>query len=341
MTSRIENGSGGKYLYIQQETDEYGFEAKMAASLISDSIMTPAQVFAYGSMCHEYCITGFTELEEYLSGIRLHSRDVIRLLAQLEQSVSTVKNYLLSEADLLINNDFIYVDEEKGLLKLCIVPGYNGDFEQGLKDFISRLLIHIDAADDAVLRLGFRLFKTISQAEFKLHDVISALRSPEARLMDARQGFDSTDDAELDIDKLGSKLQYNGLSGYDNADMYAYSTLHQEDLREDTVAGVHAEAGENEYRENVYTGMRPDHDEQKDAYNTQGDTQSAGEPRSVLKDTICGLAVSQGILIAVAVAVFLLKGRATVMRLIPIYLIIAVCVTVYYIISFVLKRRQA
>ncbi len=349
MISRIENSSGGKYLYIQQESDENSFETRMASSLISDSIMTPAQVFTHGAMCHEYCITGFKVLEEYLSGIRLHSQDIIRLLAQLEQSVNTVKNYLLSEADLLINTEFIYVDEEKGQLKICIVPGYNGDFEQGLKEFISRLLIHIDAADELVLRLGFRLFKTISQGEFKLHDIISALRPVEARPVDAVQCFDNADAAELDMDKLGQKLQYDGLSRYDNADGYAYTSLRhsaQESGSFDSDTGTNdneytgnAYRG-NTYTKNTYNGMQQEYNESGASVDTQDDTEAAAKPRSILKDTLGGLIVSQGILIAVATAVFLLKGKATVMKLIPIYLIIAACVTVYYIISFILKKRQ-
>ena len=345
MISRIENSSGGKYLYIQQESEENSFETRMAASLVSDSIMTPAQVFAYGGMCYEYCITGLKELEEYLSGIRLHSQDLIRLLAQLEQSVNTVKNYLLSEADLLINTEFIYADEEKGLLKLCIVPGYNGDFEQGLKELISRLLIHIDAADESVLRLGFRLFKTITQGEFKLHDIISALHQPEARPVDAVQGFEGLDEAELDMDKLGQKLQYDGLPRYADADKYTYVSSQQGVMQEREPYSADAETGEREYKGNAYagnayTGMRQDYNAAEPAADINTDTEHEAKPRSILKDTIGGLAVSQGILIAVAAAVFLLKGRTTVMKLIPIYIIIAACVTVYYIISFILKRRQ-
>lgn len=342
MISRIENGSGGRYLYIQQEAEDNGFEFKMAASLVSDCIIAPAQVYAHGDLCHEYCITGLKELEEYLSGISLHSGDIIRLLAQTEQSVNTVKNYLLSEADLLINTDYIYVDAEKGLLKLCIVPGYNGDFEQGLKAFISRLLVHIDAADDAALRLGFRLFKIISQAEFKLHDIISALRAPEARAAEISIGPDSAEAYELDIDKLGQKLQYDGAPFYDAQSTQPYTPLRHTAEPADTVAGINEATAGNEYRDNVYTGRRQDYNESGSAYDTQdNEPDTEAKPRNILKDTLGGLIVSQGILIAVAAAVFLLKGRAAVMRLIPIYLIIAACVTVYYVISFILKKRQA
>ena len=333
MTSRIENVSGGKYLYIQQEADDNGYELKMAASMISESIITPTQVFAYGGMCLEYCITGLKELENYLSDIRLNSKDIIRLLAQIEQSVNTVKNYLLSEADLLINADYIYVDEERGQLKLCIVPGYNGAFEDELKAFISKLLIHIDAADDAALKLGFKLFKTISDREFRLHDIMGVLGQRNIKAAAGRSNF------EFDRSEFKQRIQYN-----DNEQEACMGADLKFTNQDEQAYSVYQGTG-YEYKENEYGSIQTECDET--SYNQSGsvpdadaDAEETIKPHSILRETLSGLAVSQGILITVAIAVFLLKGRSTVMRLLPVYLVIAVCVAVYYAASFALKRRR-
>ena len=363
MISRIENASDGRYLYIQSGTNADGFESRMASSLISESIIAPTLVFAYGEMCMEYCITGLKGLEEYLSGAKLNSRDITGLLAQTEQSVNTVRNYLLSESDLLINTDYVYVDDHSGLLKLCIVPGYNGDFEQELKCFINKLLMHIDAEDIRTLKLGFKLFKAVSSKDFKLHDVISVLRDVSSKRSSVNEAYKNMpyepnpplrSDCSLQEAYEGSGDNAAGASGllHSNA---AGGNLHVPDFETEADCGSSsftlgrdiqsdypdAKASANPYSGAYTSDMRPGYDRQDAAGSGFDEADEAPDKlRSILKETLSGLIVSQGILVAVAIVVFLLKGRALVMRLIPIYLIIAACVTVYYAASFILKRRQ-
>lgn len=362
MNSRIENESGGKYLYIETTAERDGFESKMAESVISENIITPNLVYAYGGMCLEYNITGLIELNEYLSGLKLNSRDIIRLIVQIEQCVNTIKNYLLSEADLLLDTEYVYADTVSGALKLCIVPGYNGDFESELKMFISKLLVHIDEENEAALRLGFKLFRAVSQDDCKLHDVTAVLKYSGAETT-AHHAYASdnyaSDSCNIASHNTGSRNTGSHNTGSRNADSCSTASAHTWS-RANTISAKLSEADAehsglfepntaytepdfNIPHESVYGGMgaKNEQNELPTEYDDYLDEEEAPRQRGLLKETLTGLLVSQVILVGVAVAVFLLKGRTSVMRLIPVYLVIAVCLTVYYVISFIMKRRRA
>lgn len=336
MNSRIENESGGKYLYIETTAERDGFESKMAESVISENIITPNLVYAYGGMCLEYNITGLVKLDEYLSGLKLGSMDITRLIAQIEQCVNTIKNYLLSETDLLLDADYVYVDAAGAAIKFCIVPDYGGNFEHELKQLINKMLIHIDAEDDKTLRLGYKLFRAVSDDDCKLHDLMTVLKGSETGATRHHADLSANPTADSFVTgniqaggKAEAALQFGDTdAGYSDICDLGTETARQQDL--------------DKPRESAYgggIGAKPPQAETSTIYDDYGEEEEA-KPRGLLRETLTGLLVSQAILIGVAAAVFLLKGRASVMRLIPVYLVIALCLTVYYVISFCIKRRQ-
>ncbi len=335
MNSRIENCSGGKYLYIEAETAENGFESRMAASVTGECLIAPQQVFAYGGMCLEYCISGLVSLEEYLSGVRLKSMDMVQLLAQIEQSVNTVKNYLLSEAELLINPDYVYIDAEQASIRLCVVPGYNGSFESELKLLVNRLLIHMDNDDADTLRLGFRLLKAVSAGDCRLHDIIDAVRI---------QGAAQTTSCRA---KHGVKLIMPNEQTYeasapdlDPADESDFGKTEYEDSQYGSQYDrQYAKTAEYEQVPSAETGSGDEVASFRRGAAGKNETDMK-KPRSELRDTLTGLFISQGILIAAAAVIYLIKGRALMLRLLPIYLVIAICMTVYYAVSLIMKKRQ-
>ena len=337
MNSRIENESGGKYLYIETTAERDGFESKMAESVISENIITPNLIYAYGGMCLEYNITGLVKLDEYLSGLKLSSMDITRLIAQIEQCVNTIKNYLLSETDLLFDADYVYVDAAGATVKFCIVPDYGGNFEHELKLLINKLLIHIDAEDDKTLRLGYRLFRAVSDDDCKLHDLMTVLKGSETGATRHHADLSANPTADSFVTgniqaggKAEAALQFGDTdAGYSDIFDLDTETARQQDFRE---------AHESTYGGGI--GAKSLQAETSTIYDDYGEEEDVVKPRGLLKETLTGLLVSQAILIGVAAAVFLLKGRASVMRLIPVYLVIALCLTVYYVISFCIKRRQ-
>lgn len=355
MNSRIENGLNGKYLYIETDKADEGFEYRMAASVASESIIAPTKVFAYGGICLEYCITGLRLFDEYLAGISLRSADIIRFLAQIEQCVRIVENYLLRADDLLINLKYLYVDEATGSLKICVVPGYEGNFEAEFKQLVNSLLMHIDADDVAALKLGHKLFKAVSSEDYKLQDVMAVLKTDStgrealdgATIYAHRQG--SAADNQY-MNTVSTDTVYNGeyYNGSPSVDALRYAGQYTGQRQFDT-AQPQGSAEQNYYGDDNLSNLSGRYDpqegtEQADVqsgydYDTEDETDNIGG-RSILKETLTGLAVSQAILIGVAIAVYLLKGRATAMRLAPIYIIIAVCVTVYYVIGLFMKRRK-
>lgn len=347
MNSRIENTSSGRFLYIEARSDENDFETKMAEAISNDGIITPNSVFAYGGICFEYNISGFISLDEYLINASLKEEDIASIMIQLDAAADTVRNYLLNEGSLLLASDRIFIDKDKKQIKICVLPNYCGDFEASLKELIIKLIMNTDQEDNNAVKLGFRLLKSTADPDFRLHDVLEALSDrksvkpkpgslnenvkPESSNFKAVEftggnavSSDKCTDKEEVIRERNKRFQsdFTGIN----------------DSCERTLTADGADSADNEtYKHDTFTDRTYGY-----AYEQEADKEEAEEEntsRVRLKDSLSGMLISEAILIAAAVVIFLVKGKSMLIRLLPIYLVIAACVCVYYVVSYILKRK--
>ena len=224
MNSWTENISSGRFLYIEDNSSDGGYEAKMAAAVSSPYLLAPAAVFAERKACFEYNISGLAGLDEYLAGRNLSAQDMTSLLTQIDTAAAVVQNYLLSESCMLINPDYIYVDKQKNELRICVVPEYGGCFEDELKEFIMKLLPYTDTDDVSAMRTCIKLMRAVSMHDYRLHDVLEMLNNSTAT------ASRNTASGSTDMHGTGNSL-YSGVKdagsavSYDKVSTAAYDSM--------------------------------------------------------------------------------------------------------------------
>lgn len=368
MNSWTENLSSGRYLYIEDTSSDGSYESKMASAVTSPYLLAPSAVFMERKACFEYSISGLVSLDEYMTGKNIGSEDIISLLTQIDTAAAVVQNYLLSESSLLIDPDHVYADKQKKELKICVVPEYNGCFEEELKQLILRIVPHINTDDSIAMRTGIRLMRAVSKNDYKLHDVLEMLNNDGSAQnrgfadIGGANAYDRDRNEQADIREISADRAYmssgsipNGYAGSVNnagicakygepeqisaSHVYGYNN---DDIR-GSAAGIPADAFTSRDMQNRKSfGVKADRDataarkytdapedEQDDAAGTQ------------IGESITGMLISQAILAGIAVMVFLVKGKSVVLRLLPIYAIMAVCLLLYYIAGIVIRRRKA
>ena len=317
----------------------------MAEAISNNGIITPNSVFAYGSLCFEYNISGFISLDEYLLNASLKENDIRSIMIQLDAAADTVRNYLLNEGSLLLTGDRIFIDKDKKQIKICVLPNYCGNFEASLKELIIKLIMNTDQEDNNAVKLGVRLLKSTADPDFRLHDVLEALAERKSIKPDNLKGNVK---AETSIFKAAEFTGENTVSSdkyTDNEEIIRERNKRFQsdfaginDICERELTADRADSADNEaYKRDTFTDRAYGYPyEQEDDKEKTKDENSS---RVRLKDSLSGMLISETILIAAAVIIFLVKGKSMLIRLLPIYLVIAACVCVYYAASYIMKRK--
>ena len=318
----IENESAGKYLYMERNTDNTAFENGMLRSMAADCILYPKAVFKNGKSCYECNISGLTQFSDYMSRHSFGAEELSSVLIQISNAVNAVKNYLLDENSLLLESENIFSDEKGNELKFCVLPGNRKSFEKSLRVLITELLRHVDTNSHEALRLGFRLFQAVSDPDYRLHDVLE-------RIVGFRA---SGDTAQTDLTALDSFT-----------DSFSEETRESRTHTADTVQTNGFRFREAEETDTQRADVsHPDFLRSDSAGFSDQDPEK--RPDSGIKEFIIpslrGWLISQVILGSGVVLVWLLKGAGLAGKMLPFYLIFAVCVTLYYVVEILLKRRK-
>lgn len=345
MNSRIENTSSGRFLYIEARSDENDFETKMAEAISNDGIITPNSVFAYGGICFEYNISGFISLDEYLINASLKEEDIASIMIQLDAAADTVRNYLLNEGSLLLASDRIFIDKDKKKIKICVLPNYCGDFEASLKELIIKLIMNTDQEDNNAVKLGFRLLKSTADPDFRLHDVLEAMSDRKSVKQESLKGNVKLENSILKAAEFSRENTISSDKCTDKEEVISERNKRFQsdftginDICERTLTADGADSADNEtYKQDTFTDRTYGYSYEQEADKEEAEEENSSRVR--LKDSLSGMLISEAILIAAAVVIFLVKGKSMLIRLLPIYLVIAACVCVYYVVSYIIKRK--
>lgn len=293
--------------------DENSYETSMVKSISSENILPLSIVFKDGQKCFESNISGLISLKEYLYRRNMNAGDISAIIIQISNVVETSKNYLLSEGDIMLELGDIYVDEERQELKFCIVPGSENDFEKGLRNLIFELVIHADGNDADSLKLGFRLLKISSEPEFKLHDIMDVIRKNKT---------------------AGSSMQAVGIVTPEPVAIMGNAAVPAD-------IGIRRGAAAAEGPEDAAEAAGPAGMEFTESFMSPENAVGAENAENKTgHGFLKGMLLSQAVLLAGVFVVFLLKGAGLVLKMLPFYIILALCVAAYYIVDSTAKQKK-
>lgn len=336
MNKWTDNSASGRYLYVESEFAEGSFEERMISSIASGSLLVPAAAFRKGRNCLEYNITGLTGLMSILKQRAVSASDMTNILTQTFAAVENAGNYLLSEDNLLMDTDCIYFDSVRNSLCFCAVPEQQGGFARGLRQLLSELLGHIDINDSRALRIGFKLMRSMSAEEFRLHD---ALKSLEDEHVFGEQ--------EMYRENTGTSKPVMKMQDLHRSEDIAVSPSCMPDVRDmavqtDPLPEMMRSFGEdNDVNDHVSAVKGRADSECLEQYTDEAETEMVGQEKGHgIRSAFTGLIISQAVLAAAAAAIYLVKGSAAMQRLIPVYIVIAVCLTLYHAVGFFISAKN-
>lgn len=174
------NTHEAQYLIVEDDGPADDFEEKMLCHL-SDPVLLKtagpgAAVYTCGSdHCAGYDISGLVPMDRALENLSLRTEEMAALLIRLNNAILILEAHLLSDANLILSPDRVYV--EPGTLDVAFCPacGREGSFEERVRPFIREIFLHADVNDPVSLRTASRLLKVSMEKQFRMHDLMKVI----------------------------------------------------------------------------------------------------------------------------------------------------------------------
>ena len=115
-----------------------------------------------------YDVSGMTSLED-LTGRRQISLDLLHVILDGLQSVTdTLHEYLLDPDSLLMDPGCLFFNPEETSLRFACLPGYKGNFKDGIRDLARLILEHLDHRNQNCVLLAYSFYRTTQAADFSI-----------------------------------------------------------------------------------------------------------------------------------------------------------------------------
>lgn len=356
----IRNENEARYLLIKVHTEEDGTDYDsmglgMLSAISGENLLKPQIIYKKSDIYLRYEITDLRSLKEYFSEKRLAYEDITEFMIQLNNAAHILREFLLSENELLLDEDTIFIDRKDGRFIFCASTDEDGRkniFEALMKS----LLLAADIPDDRAIILSAKLFKESLKPDCRIYDLMNTISEDRmhasgSKRMSGSERIHNAKKEQLD-DWLKTEKESaesstdNGNDGYrtwfketeredllyNAGDTYKspYSIKEIDDLDIDSDIdyenGRYTESLLKENEDGAHTAVEGDISDKKDKHKKNA--------------LIPKLAAAQFIMLAGLIVVYLLRGMSTVVKCLPIYAILAVCTALYIIIGWLADNRK-
>lgn len=164
------------YLIVEMETpkgqEEPPFEQKMLEQNQIDGILRFQVRQKDEEVRFFYEITSKQPLSRLLEGQTIQAEQIRTLVLGIARSLDHMEQYLLSEKNVLLDPEYLYVDPESLKVWLCLVPGLECDFPEDYSRFLEYLLGKVDHRDKESVVLAYGLYQETRKENYGMADIL-------------------------------------------------------------------------------------------------------------------------------------------------------------------------
>ncbi len=176
------------YLMIDAgEPENQRFETKMLIGNAIDGLLKFRIRKTDGSSQFCYEITSRQPLKRLLESRTIGAEQIRTLLLGIARTLTGMEEYLLSEEQIILNPDFIYVDPEDFSPGLCLIPGKHGDFPKEFSNLLQELLDKVDHQDKEAVIMIYGLYRESLKENYGLDNLLRWLVKEDCPNMDNNQ----------------------------------------------------------------------------------------------------------------------------------------------------------
>lgn len=118
-----------------------------------------------------YEISGKQLMINLLDKVELNYDRIKNITSKIINTIDRTYEYLLSPHDLMLCNEYIFLDLENGNPYLCYLPGYNKDIKEQMGDFIEFLMDKVDYKDKEAVFLVYQLYAVCKEEGYTFEHI--------------------------------------------------------------------------------------------------------------------------------------------------------------------------
>lgn len=195
--------------YLMIEADEEGMQAFEAKMLVGNAIegLLKFRIRRTDDHC-QFCyeITSRQPLGRFLETKSINAVQIRSLLLGIAQTLIRMEDYLLSEHQILLDPDYIYIDPESFQPGLCLLPGKKGSFPDEFSEFLQFLLGKADHQDKDAVVLIYGLYRESLKENYGLDNLLRWLMRDEGKAGEASDEREK-DPLRLPLDRNDSSWE--------------------------------------------------------------------------------------------------------------------------------------
>ena len=123
-----------------------------------------------------YEITSKQPLSRLLEFREIRKEELSTLVVEIGAVLKRIEDYLLTESNLLLEPEHIYVEPESYQIWLCYVPGYEKSFPEAMEKLLQYLLKKTDHKDNESVVLAYRLYQESQKDYYGIEDLLKIIR---------------------------------------------------------------------------------------------------------------------------------------------------------------------
>lgn len=161
------------YLMIGvEEMQDQGYEARMMIGNTIEGLLKfrIKKTDNHSRFCYE--ITSKQPLSRLLETKSVNAVQIRRLLLGIARTLTKMEDYLLTEEQILLDPDYIYVNPEEYQPFLCLIPGKRGNFPEEFSLLLQFLLGKVDHQDKEAVVLTYGLYRESLKENYGLDNLL-------------------------------------------------------------------------------------------------------------------------------------------------------------------------
>jgi len=182
MTIRENDAHIGRFLIVEHGEETVDLDMKLIDSLDNRYILRPVMENREDGVL-KYNISACESIEKYLVNRRMDRTELVGFLAQLKSVIRALEDHMLTDANILFDPQYVYIDRATRKVRFVPVCAQEGGFGNRLRPLIEELFRHADTDDTDSLRFAAGMMKKVMEKDLKMHTLmeLAEIKPPAAR----------------------------------------------------------------------------------------------------------------------------------------------------------------
>ena len=182
MEVRYRREMSHNYMIMDVPEQPAGYECRMLAGNQIEGLLKFR--IRYGEEKQEfyYEITSRQPLARILEKRKATGEEIRRILVAVMTAARRIEEYLLKEEQILLDPEYIYVEPDRFIVELCLLPGHTCDWPAALSELLKFLLEKADHQDKDGMILAYNLYQESLKENYGAADLLKYLSPAEDRI---------------------------------------------------------------------------------------------------------------------------------------------------------------